>query len=52
MTDLEKQAQQAKEALKLAVADVLDKKRRLGHYAVTFQNGRTIRVEPEQLPTS
>lgn len=51
MTTLQKQANLAKEALRLAVIDELDKKRRLGQYAVAFQNGKTTRINSEALPS-
>lgn len=49
MTEIQRQSKQARDALAQAVAVVLDKKRRLGQYAVIFQNGRPVRVSPEQL---
>jgi hypothetical protein len=51
MTTLQKQANLAKEALRLAVLDELDKKRRLGQYAVAFQNEKTTRINSEALPS-
>jgi hypothetical protein len=51
MTTLQKQANLAKEALRLAVLDELDKKKRLGQYAVTFQDGKTLRINSDALPS-
>ncbi len=39
----------ALEALRCAVAEALDRKRRLGQYAVMWRDGRAVRVEPEEL---
>ena len=50
MTQLETQAEIAREVLEQAVAEELDKKRRLGHYAILGVNGKLTRVEPENLP--
>lgn len=50
MTETQKRAQQAQEILRKAVAADLEKKRRLGQYAVIFQNGRSVRLLPEQMP--
>jgi len=36
--------------LQQAVAQALDRKRRLGQYAVVWQNGQAIQVAPEDLP--
>lgn len=41
--------QQALEALKKAVANALERKRRLGHYAVVWRDGRMVRLSPEQI---
>lgn len=49
MTEIQKLAQQTKEVLQRAVAEALDKKRRLGQYAVIYQNGKLVRLEPEQI---
>jgi hypothetical protein len=37
-------------ALHQAVAQALDRKRRLGQYAVVWQDGRVVRLAPEALP--
>jgi len=36
-------------ALRRAVAKALDRKRRLGQYAVVWRDGRVVRLEPEEL---
>lgn len=36
--------------LQQAVAQALDRKRRLGQYAVVWQNGQAVQVAPENLP--
>lgn len=36
--------------LQQAVAGALDRKRRLGHYAVVWQNGKAVQVAPDDLP--
>jgi hypothetical protein len=41
--------QLALDALRSAVAEALDRKRRLGHYAVIWRDGRCVRVEPQDL---
>ena len=40
----------ALEALRSAVAEALERKRRLGQYAVIWRDGRAVRLEPEQIP--
>ena len=40
----------ALEALRSAVAKALDRKRRLGQYAVIWRDGKVVRLEPEDLP--
>lgn len=49
MTETQRKAQRAQEILRRAVANDLEKKRRLGQYAVIFQNGRVVRLLPEQM---
>jgi hypothetical protein len=39
-------------ALRRAVAKALDRKRRLGQYAVVWRDGRPVRLEPEDLVSS
>ncbi len=50
MTDLRRRSQSALEALRLAVAEALDRKRRLGQYAIFGIDGKAVRVEAEDLP--
>ena len=50
MKELEQQTLKMQEALRQAVAKALDTKRRLGHYAIMYQNGKVVRVPPERLP--
>ena len=47
MSSLSMQAEQALDALRAAVAEALERKRRLGQYAVIWRDGRAVRVEPE-----
>lgn len=49
MNKLSKDDEMALEALRRAVATALDRKRRLGHYAVVWRDGRPVRLEPESL---
>jgi len=44
--------QQALEALKKSVANALERKRRLGQYAVVWRDGQTVRLSPEQIGTA
>jgi hypothetical protein len=46
MTELQRRAQQVKDVLARAVAEALERKRRLGQYAVVYENGRAVRIEP------
>ena len=48
MTETQKRALKAKEVLARAVAEVLERKRRLGQYAVVYRDGRIVRIEPER----
>ena len=41
--------QQALEALRKAVANALERKRRLGQYAVVWRDGRPVRIEPDAI---
>jgi hypothetical protein len=41
--------QRVLDALRTAVARELDRKRRLGQYAVVWQNGRVVRLEPHEI---
>jgi len=49
MTEIQRRAQRALEALRRAVASALDRKRRLGQYAVIYRDGKPVRVEPEDI---
>ena len=40
----------ALQALQQAVAHALDRKRRLGQYAVVWQDGRVVKLAPDALP--
>ncbi len=51
MTELQQHSLKVNEVLRLAVAKALDTKRRLGHYAVIFKDGKLVRISPEQIPT-
>ena len=48
MTTLSKEDQQALDALRSAVAEALEHKRRLGQYAVIWRDGQVVRIEPEE----
>ena len=48
MTTLSKEDQQALDALRSAVAEALERKRRLGQYAVIWRDGQVVRIEPEE----
>ena len=47
MTHADDYASQALEALKQAVAEALERKRRLGQYAVVWRNGRATCIGPD-----
>lgn len=49
MTEERQYEQQALEALKKAVANALERKRRLGQYAVVWRDGQMVRLSPEQI---
>lgn len=44
-------AEQTLAILREAVAEALDRKRRLGQYAVFWQNGAVVQVEAQDLPS-
>ncbi len=44
MTTIPENTQRALDALQAAVAQELDKKRRLGHYAVIWQDGKPVAI--------
>lgn len=48
MITLSAEDQQVLDALRSAVAEALDRKRRLGQYAVIWRDGRVVRIEPEE----
>ena len=50
MKEVLERAYKAREILRQAVAEELDRKRRLGQYAVMYKDGKVVRVSPEQLP--
>jgi len=41
--------QRVLDALRAAVASELDRKRRLGQYAVIWKDGRVVRLEPQDI---
>ena len=41
-------SQQALDALRSAVAEALERKRRLGQYAVIWRDGQVVRIEPDE----
>jgi len=49
MTELQRRSQLVKEALGRAVAEALERKRRLGQYAVIFENGKPVRIEADRI---
>jgi hypothetical protein len=52
MKNLSFKNQQALDALRNAVAEALERKRRLGQYAVIWRDGRAVRLEPEDASPS
>ncbi len=48
MTTLSAEDQRALDALRSAVAEALERKRRLGQYAVIWRDGRVVRITPEE----
>ena len=51
MSILSADDQRALDALRSAVAEALERKRRLGQYAVFWQDGRVVRIEADDLPS-
>lgn len=47
MTKIQQQAQDAVNSLNKSVHDVLDRKKRLGHYAVIWQDGKIVHLFKE-----
>ncbi|MEP6905953.1 MAG: hypothetical protein ABI875_07690 [Gemmatimonadales bacterium] len=48
MSTLSVDDQRALDALRSAVAEALDRKRRLGQYAVIWRDGQVVRIEPDE----
>ncbi|MEO8498175.1 MAG: hypothetical protein ABI614_24180 [Planctomycetota bacterium] len=48
MTDVQKRAQIVKEMLTKAVAEALERKRRLGQYAVIVRDGKPYHLLPDE----
>ena len=49
MISLSDQDELALNALRSAVAETLERKRRLGQYAVIWRDGRVVRIDPEEI---
>jgi hypothetical protein len=49
-SDTEAHGSEALECLRRAVAEALDRKRRLGQHAIVWRNGRIVRLRPDELP--
>ena len=47
MNTLSPEDQRALDALRSAVAEALERKRRLGQYAVIWRDGKVVRIEPD-----
>lgn len=47
MSDISPDDQRALDALRRAVAEALERKRRLGQYAVIWRDGQVVRIEPD-----
>lgn len=52
MSTLSAEDQRALDALRRAVAEALERKRRLGQYAVIWRDGRAVRIEPDEEPSA
>ncbi len=48
--DMEKKTQQIAEALNRSVVAALEKKRRLGQYAVVWDGEKVVRILPDDMP--
>ena len=48
MTPSSTESRQVLEALRTAVTEALERKRRLGEYAVIWRDGQVVRIEPEE----
>jgi hypothetical protein len=49
MSTISKEDQQILDALRNAVSEALERKRRLGQYAVIWRDGRAVRIEPDEI---
>ena len=49
MTQPSPLAEKAITSMQKSVAKALDRKRRLGHYAVIWRNGKLTRLEPQEI---
>lgn len=49
-TEIEKKVEVTRKVLEDAVAEALDRKRRLGQYAILGVNGKPVRVDAHDLP--
>lgn len=49
MTTLSAQDQRALDALRSAVAEALERKRRLGQYAVIWRDGKVVKIGPDEI---
>ena len=52
MTPIEQFAQQALESLQKSVTEALDRKRRLGQYAVVWKDGKVVHLFEEETPSA
>ena len=50
MSTLSADDQRALDILRAAIAEALERKRRLGQYAVIWRDGKVVRLEPDDLP--
>jgi hypothetical protein len=50
MSTASQQAQETLEILRVAVAEELERKKRLGHYAVIWQDGKPVMIGAERDP--
>lgn len=48
MTNIQQYAQQALDSLQKSVQEALDRKRRLGQYAVVWKDGKVVRLFEEE----
>jgi len=49
MSTLSADDQRALDVLRSAVADALERKRRLGQYAVIWRDGQVVRIDPQDI---